>query len=866
MTKRFLAAGLMTVSCAALALQKAEPRPAAPAAAPTAPPAVKGFLNAHCYACHSGDSKSGGLDLTTLSFELRDPKSFSAWVKIHDRVRAGEMPPPAAEKLSAGARAAFVNAITPRMVSADLGRERREGRSVRRRLNRFEYENTLRDLLGAPWLQLREMLPEDGQRFRFNKVGEALDVSSVQMSSYLTAADYALREAMLPGSARPESKTRRFYARAEGSFTGPADIGNFRGAPERATFLLLGNGADHQACNGGPMTVSDKDPARRDQEGVGMISSSYEPLQPDFGHFRATVSGFYKVRLCANSFWAQPESEKTWWRASRENLGVGRTTEPVTLYTINHQRQMRKLGSVDIGPETKTVELNVYLDRGETIRPDAVRYIRSRPPEWRNPLATKDGQPGVDFRYLEVEGPINSAWPPVGQKLLFGDLPIQPDKSGGFTVVSTNESADANRLIRGFLTRAYRRPVANEDVQAFQNLYVAARTTGMGFGDALLTVYSGVLCSPEFLTLVEAPGPLDDRALAERLAYFLWNSEPDAVLRDLAARNQLRKPGVLHAQVERMLADPRAERFVDAFLDYWLDLRKVNNNSPDERLYPDYYLDDFLVESSIDETRAFFGTLVHDNLPARNIVDSNFVTVNERLAQLYGLPGVEGTRIRRVTLPADSPRGGLLTQASVLKVTANGTTTSPVIRGAWITERILGQPVPPPPPSVPAIEPDTRGATTIREQLAKHRTQPTCKACHAKIDPPGFALESFDVCGGWRDHYRALGDGSKPKVPGRGKNGNAFAFSVGPPVDATGALADGRAFQDVRDLKKLFLKDDRQIARNLTRQFVVYGTGAPVGFGDRDTVETILDRTRPTGYGVRSLLHAIIESDLFENK
>ena len=222
--------------------------------------------------------------------------------------------------------------------------------------------------------------------------------------------------------------------------------------------------------------------------------------------------------------------------------------------------------------------------------------------------------------------------------------------------------------------------------------------------------------------------------------------------------------------------------------------------APDAALYPDYYLDDLLSESALEETERFFAELLQGDLPARDLVAADFAMLNERLAAHYGLPPVEGVAVRRVPLPADSPRGGLLTQASVLKVTANGTTTSPVVRGAWIMERILGQPPPPPPPSVPAVEPDTRGATTIRAQLAKHRTLQTCAACHAKIDPAGFALESFDVMGGWRDRYRALSDG--PPEPGIGHNGQKFTFHAGPPVDSSGTLPDGRTFRDIRELKR----------------------------------------------------------------
>ncbi len=238
--------------------------------------------------------------------------------------------------------------------------------------------------------------------------------------------------------------------------------------------------------------------------------------------------------------------------------------------------------------------------------------------------------------------------------------------------------------------------------------------------------------------------------------------------------------------------------------------------------------------------------------------------LNEKLAAHYGLPPVQGVALRRVALPPDSVRGGLLTQAAILKVTANGTTTSPVLRGAWIMERILGQKPPPPPPSVPAVEPDIRGAATIRELLEKHRTEESCAACHVKIDPPGFALENFDVMGGFRDRYRAIAEGKAPAA-GIGKGGQKFPFHYALPVDATGALPDGRPFTDIRDFKRLVAQNERQIARNLVNQLVVFATGAPVRFGDRAAVEKILDQAAPA-YGVRSLVHGLIQSDLFLTK
>jgi hypothetical protein len=335
-------------------------------------------------------------------------------------------------------------------------------------------------------------------------------------------------------------------------------------------------------------------------------------------------------------------------------------------------------------------------------------------------------------------------------------------------------------------------------------------------------------------------------------------------LRQLAVRGQLHRPKILHQQTERLLNDSRSQRFVTAFLDYWLDLRLIEGTAPDVELYPEYQLDDLLVESMIGETRSFFSELIRQNLQVTNLISSDFAMLNERLSQLYGVPDVNGVALRPVVLSRDSVRGGLLTQASVLKVTANGTTTSPVKRGAWIMTRLMDKAPPPPPPGVPALEPDLRGATTIRDQLARHRAQETCGACHKNFDPPGFALESFDVMGAWRDRYRAMGGGEPAK--GIGHNGLNFHFCEAQIVDPSGELPDGRKFQNVGELKQLLVSDPEQLARNLARQLVIYATGAPLQFSDRPQMAKLLADTHAEGYCVRTLIHEIIQSDLFLNK
>jgi len=304
---------------------------------------------------------------------------------------------------------------------------------------------------------------------------------------------------------------------------------------------------------------------------------------------------------------------------------------------------------------------------------------------------------------------------------------------------------------------------------------------------------------------------------------------------------------------------------VKEFLNSWLKLDEINDTDPDRELYPEYAGDWWLVNSMVEESRLYFADLVASNRPARNVIDADYTFLDERLARHYRVPGIVGPSFQRTSLPEQSPYGGILTQAAVLKVTANGTVTSPVLRGVYVMERFLGDPPSPPPPSVPAVEPDIRGAATIRELLKKHRADPSCASCHEKIDPPGFALESFDVMGRWRDNYRSLGEGSK-RIEGVGRSGNEFVHYIGKQVDASGVTSKGEDFGDIVAFKKLLLQDEEAIARNLTEQLLVYATGAPVGFADRDDVSAILEKSRASEFGVRTLIHKIIQSPLFLRK
>jgi hypothetical protein len=890
----------------------------------TAEPSFSGvFIGKNCVSCHSATVHSGGLDLTKLAFEPSNPDNFATWVKVHDRVSAGEMPPKPMPRPEAESLTRFVDGLSAALAGYERTVVAERGRAGLRRLNSYEYENALRDLLAVPWVQIKGKLPQDGEAYRFNKIGSALDVSHIQLSRYMSSADYAMREAMASKLVHPEPATIRIYARQE-----PGLARNFRPREgntrtDRLNFPVLDSHAQPDVRAGRSRISS---PEIKEREAIGRVSSIFSDAGGfSWSSFRVPAPGRYRIRVKGYTIWVSGGgvdhwnyegfgqqktaylNETTYHRPNSDEVWQGRRNEPIGVYAQS-SGQSRPLAEFDFTPEPSVNEVEVLLASNEAIQTDCMRLFRTRvngsEEAYVNPLAQKDGMPGVAFQWLEVEGPLYDKSTDAGYRQMFGGLPMRrlgtnepdgvtlqivpppsPDGAaapgpanaafrgrGGprlqdvrVEVMTEHPRDDAERLIRAFLARAYRRPVEEAHARRFLALFNQQFELNHSFAKSMLSTYTAVLSSPGFLYVQETPGKLDNYSLATRLSLFLWNSEPDNELRSLAASGQLDKPDVLKAQTERMLNDPKSRRFVDAFTDYWLDLRKIDDSSPSSTLYNDYELDDPLKLAAVEETRLFVQELIARNLPARNIVDSDFTFLNERLAQHYGLPGVTGARMRRVALPKDSVRGGLLTQASVLKVTANGTTTSPVIRGVWIMERILGFRTQPP-PSVPAIEPDIRGAVTIRQQLDKHRADATCASCHRKIDPPGFALESFDVMGGWRDRYRAFADGVKPE-PGIGLSGQPFAFRYGLPVDSAGTLPDGTPFRDIREFKRLLLEHEEQkVARNLVGQLATYATGAPIGFSDRKQVEEILDQTRGSGFGVRSIVQGIVQSDLFQNK
>jgi len=878
------------------------------------PSQVAEVLKARCLDCHDSATKKGGFDLEALvagklPTDASDPASFRNWVRVHDRVRDGEMPPK--KKLAADEQAEFLKQLSGPLVAAESKSRKAAGRSTLRRLNRTEYENTLRDLLGVPGLDVRDLLPEDGRVLGYDKSGPALEVSTVQINKYLDAADKAFPLAVAPYPERDKPVKVRWYLGDNGGImdrafnADAAPLKNFKFDTD-----LMPIPQDSVASG---FTEFDKLKAQGKipyRGSIGILrNDTGDSWKVELGGFSPVVPGLYRVRISMWGFrWDKGEVKPT-------------TTQVGQL--INDQRGL--IGSFN-APSLKPTESEVvtWMNPGECLTFRAASVVQALPgsrflgKEKKGLLGfTSDG---IAIDWLEVEGPLQETWPGVGHRRMFGDLPLAlfdeksglkrparpvtgqfrggclPEKTGQqnqlWTVSSKDPAKDAEQLLANFLPLAFRRPVEPDEVREFAALALGRLKGKVTFEEAMLAAYKAALCSPDFLYLTEPVGKLDDYALASRLSYFLWATMPDEELFRLAKEKKLSDPKVLRAQTERMLKEPRAERFVTDFTNQWLDLRLLDENSPHGTLYPEFR--QLLRDSMAEEPRAFFRALLAHDLPASNIVHSDFAMLNQTLAEFYGEFSVEdhtipsekprsrqprdtlpqpivskepvlGAEFRRVPLPADSQRGGFLTMAAVLKVTANGTTTSPVRRGAWVQRKIVGRPPEPPPPNVPAAEPDTRGLTTIREVLAKHRADVSCAACHAKIDPPGFALESYDAIGGFRSQYRSLEKGDRVTQSPRG-SGYGPEFRLGLPVDASGELADGRRFADIRAFKQLLLKDEKQIARNFAEQLLVYATGAPVAFSDRAAVDRILADTAGSKHGIRSLVHAVVQSELFLRK
>lgn len=849
-----------------------------------------------CGDCHTGSDAQAGFTIEPFSNPPSDPYHLRQWIRAHDQLASGAMPPQDAAEPTAAERDALVAELRQHIVAAERASPSHLGQV--RRLTRSEYENTVRDLFGMPGIQVAALLPADGSSDGFDKAAAALDISHVNIASYLEAADRILDDAIATRPVPPEITTRRISLVNRGGFVAHI-VMNGDGV------LLKDGQPDPEFPPAGEQNHLDQGAHERwgsfrNGASVGLFRHEDESVSPYFIEHVTIYPATYRVRTSLWSFQ---------WDQGRMLPGRGTEAARLSVVQLTGDGRGGQHPSTVLGyfnaPASDPLEheISVWLNRNELIgfntaslAPAANYYKPKRAMEFTGP--------GIVVDWLDIEGPLYEQWPPASHARLFGDLPLKevdpaamagitwprrdrprqlgagmnrPDPEPGlWTVHSDNPLADADRLLGSFLPKLFRRPVEDRLRADYVKLVSDRLEAGDCFELAMRFAYRAALVSPDFLfhlesappvdtdatanaSLAERGDPLDGSGLASRLSYFLWNSMPDDPLRERAEAGVLADPAELHTEVERLLADPRAERFLHDFVGQWLRLDEIAATDPDRTLYPEF--SPYLQDAMVAETRGFLQEMLDRDLPVETLIRSDFVMVNQAIAALYGMPDVVGCQMRRVERPGDVPRGGVVTQASILKVTANGTTTSPVPRGAFVLDRLLGYAPEPPPANVAAIEPDVRGTTTIREQLQQHRDHALCQSCHQRIDPHGFALEAFDVIGGYRTRYRSMGEGDPaergaidPLIP--------IGFRLGKTVESDGTL-DGHAFATLADYQRLLAAAPRPLSENLARRFLVYATGRPIGFRDRPWIDAIVDHTLAHGGGLRTLLHAVIASPLF---
>lgn len=712
--------------------------------------AINGFVKQHCTPCHTKDMATAGIVLTADTSATHRAKNLETWAKAMEAVKSGRMPP-GGGKVKPSEREAFV-----KQVEGQIGVDCRlatPGRVTLRRLNRVEYDNTVRDLTGVDAHFGRDF-PSDDVGHGFDNLGDVLSLSPLQMEKYMDAARKISEQAILV----PELVKR-----------------SYRGED------MTGEGGANLAGDVWAMAS------------VGAIQAPLKVKQ----------RGRYRIEIQAFGQQAGPEVTK---------MGVSLDGRQFEVFDVPSTRDKPGTYSTEVilNPNSKQIGVRFLNDYYQPNDPDPNQRDR-------NFFVIK----------VSVEGPLDQPELPRSHRML---MPASPS------------DADVRLAVGRLAKRAYRRPVSTDEVSRLMKLVELAKKEGEPVERGMQLVLQALLASPNFLFRVEldnAKGPrqLTDHEVAARLSYFLWSSMPDETLLSLADQGKLRQPANLQSQLNRMLADPRAGALAENFAGQWLQLRKLEVVTPDPERFKQYT--PALRDSMLGETRSYFRYILANNRPVSEFLDSDYTFADRSLSQFYGLPDVPSETPVRVKLP-EGRRGGILRQASILTLTSNPTRTSPVKRGKWILENVLGTPPPPPPPDVGAIADSTKiSGKTIKERMAQHRTDPTCASCHLMMDPLGLALENYGPIGNWRTDDEGF------------------------PIDSTGELADGKVIEGASGLSKYLLAQRQKFARTLTERLMVYATGRPMTRLDDCFLDEVLNGAKSGDYKFQDLLRGVITSDPF---
>jgi hypothetical protein len=735
------------------------------AADPTWRKTMAPFLQKFCVGCHHGSNAPGGLRLDSFMQAEVALNNRAVFELVAEKIKEGQMPPPGVAQPTKAQRDGAILAIQKLFAKAPPS-PADPGRVTMRRLNRAEYDNTIRDLLQIEF-QASKDFPNDDVGYGFDNIGDVLSLSPLLFEKYLNAAEQAAAKAIV----LPVVRTARFDA-------GQMDT-------------------DRGLMRGGALALNSL--------GYGGVA------------FKAARPGLYRVRLRA---WAQ---------------NAGPDLAKIGLRLDGKQETVFSVQAGERSPETFEVLLELAAGPNKIEAYFLNDYYQ---PQHQDPKMR--GDRNLHLVSFEIHGPLMAEPPkPASHRAL---IVAVPGSAGSIEAAKTN--------LRPFLKRAFRRPVAEEEVERYAKLVEVALKEGEPFEQGMRGAVAAALVSPHFLFRVEMDAgragagrvrAMSDYELASRLSYFLWSSMPDEPLFSLAGQGKLRDPEMLKAQALRMLKDPKAKALTENFATQWLTLRKLETASPDPELFPTYSED--LRQDMEAEAKAVFSHIVQKDASVIEFLDAPYTFLNERLAKHYGIAGVSGASFRRVPLKS-SQRGGLLTSAAVLTVTSNPNRTSPVKRGKWLLENILGAPPPPPPPGLDGLEEGDEKAPskTIKERMARHRKDPSCAVCHAKMDPLGIAFESYDAVGRWRT------------MDGRFK------------VDSTGVTASGEKFSGAADLKKILLKRKGEFVRTLAEKLFVYALGRGAETSDRKAIQAIADHASKEGFRFSALVKGVVASDAFRRK
>ena len=839
-------------------------------------PAHREFLAANCVRCHNDAEKNGGVQLDDLPLEITDIGTAERWQKVLGVLNSGDMPPEDEPQPANDAKEKFLEALSKQMVVARKALADTGGVIAMRRLNRREYVNTIRELLDVE-IDPGD-LPADDNGSTFDTIGSSLFFSSDQFELYLKLARTALDNALVT-TERPEKQNSRKEVEEgtnkskredyEKSVARMDKIAAWRRSGKPAAEFGFSFVDEEEARTAEMMTRHAviradaylKDPATA----TGLFVTPWPwpvileiPGNASPGKYILRLRlGYPDETMNERKFieWGQ-QSSRGWAELDligcREVKGTINHPEIVELPVVVTKTGKRSFGVRDRQHNSdEGVEIQNWWGK---------KYSGGEYGFWR----------GLWVDWAEWEGPFVDVWPPKSRTLVLGDIDLKADPS----------DEQARQVIERLAERAFRgRPVRKEFVDSLMAQYATQRAKGQPFVEAIKTPLSIVLASPAFLYVVEpvardaAPAvatasptasadpataspvqrvPLTDAELANRLAYFLWSSPPDGVLLSYAAAGDLRPK--IAEEASRLLADQKAMRFISGFAHQWLHMVRLDFFQFNPRLYPTF--DASARDAARSEVYETIKYVMSKGLPLGTLLKSDFVVVNDIMADYYGIPGVTGSGYRKVPVPAGMPRGGMLGMAAILAMGSDGERSSPVERGAWVLRKLLHDPPPPAPANVPMLSRFAGKLMPARELMTAHQEQPQCAQCHRKIDPIGYALEHFDAAGKWRDEEYA----------------DYYTFwkailkEARFPIDARGRLPDGTEFDGFEGLRDAVAKHESDFARGFTEHLLEYALGRPISFSDEELIATILHTTKPKGYTVRSIIHEIVRSKEFQSK